>query len=321
MSQPVIFDIAYTPYRLKKGSSQADIDKHAKDRAFFDMSGQDNNIYKYMTAEGKIMGEETQKFTMLEYLQKSTGVFNQNGLLSKQEVKEMKKRAQSGEKNIWHGFISFNKENSEKIDTPEKCIDLLKRTFNEFFKDAGFDKDNIDLMCALHLDKPEHLHIHYVFWERAPKIKNKRAAGYKYRAKGKISKDSILKMTERLNAYTINDELDKKRDEVIQSFSKSVAFEKAHFRDLAAKTLKELAKELPKDKPWFYASKEMAPFRHKIDMAVDFLLSCDNNAYAAHRSFVKEIDKKEENLKGIMGKYYSNLTKNEMKLFKVSQNR
>ena len=200
MSQPVIFDIAYTPYRLKKGSSQADIDKHAKDRAFFDMSGQDNNIYKYMTAEGKIMGEETQKFTMLEYLQKSTGVFNQNGLLSKQEVKEMKKRAQTGEKNIWHGFISFNKENSEKIDTPEKCIDLIKKTFNEFYKDAGFDNYNIDLMCALHLDKPDHLHIHYVFWERAPKIKNKRAAGYKYRAKGKISKDSILKMTERLNA-------------------------------------------------------------------------------------------------------------------------
>ena len=51
------------------------------------------------------MGEETQKFTMLEYLQKSTGVFNQNGLPSKQEVKEMKARAQTGEKNIWHGFI------------------------------------------------------------------------------------------------------------------------------------------------------------------------------------------------------------------------
>lgn len=103
MSQPVIFDIAYTPYRLKKGSSPAEINKHEKDRAFFDMSGQDNNIYKYMTAEGKIMSEETQKFTMLEYLQKSTGVFNQNGLLTKQEVKEMKARAQSGEKNIWHG--------------------------------------------------------------------------------------------------------------------------------------------------------------------------------------------------------------------------
>ena len=147
MSQPVIFDIAYTPYRLKKGSSQADIDKHAKDRAFFDMSGQDNNIYKYMTAEGKIMGEETQKFTMLEYLQKSTGVFNQNGLLSKQEVKEMKKRAQTGEKNIWHGFISFNKENSEKIDTPENVLTLLRKRSMNFTKTQALTR-TISTLCV-----------------------------------------------------------------------------------------------------------------------------------------------------------------------------
>lgn len=34
MSAPVIFDIAYTPYKLKKGSSEKDIEKHAKERAF-----------------------------------------------------------------------------------------------------------------------------------------------------------------------------------------------------------------------------------------------------------------------------------------------
>ena len=56
----------------------------------------------------------------------------------------------------------------------------------------------------------------------------------------------------------------------------------------------------------------MAPCREKIDKAVDFLLSCDNNAYAAHKSFVKEMDKKEEALKGIMGKYYANQVKEEM---------
>lgn len=92
------------------------------------MSGADN-IYKYITTEGKIYGEEAKKFTMLEYLQKSTGVFNQDGMLSKAQVKEMRKRAQTGEKNLWHGFISFNKENSEKIDDPEKCIALIKQTF------------------------------------------------------------------------------------------------------------------------------------------------------------------------------------------------
>ena len=157
---PVIFDITYTPYRLPKNATQEEIEKHAKNRAFYDMSGE-NNIYKYMTTEGKMYGEEATKFTMLEYLQKSTGVFNQDGMLTKEEVKEIKKRAQSGEKNLWHGFISFNEEDSRLIDTPEKCIALVKKTFNQFFKDAGFDPDNMDLVCALHLDKPKHLHIHY----------------------------------------------------------------------------------------------------------------------------------------------------------------
>ncbi len=66
------------------------------------MSGE-NNVYKYITTEGKIFGEQAKKFTMLEYLQKSTGIFNQNGMLSKEEVKEMKARAQTGNKNLWHG--------------------------------------------------------------------------------------------------------------------------------------------------------------------------------------------------------------------------
>lgn len=163
---------------------EKEIADHKKQRAFFDMSGEDN-IYKYITTEGKVFGEQAKKFTMLEYLQKSTGVFNSGGMLSKEEVKEMKARAQSGEKNIWHGFISFDEQHSELIDHPEKCIALVKQMFGEFFKDIGFDKDNIDLMCALHLDKLKHLHIHYIFWERAPKVKNKRAAGYTYRVKGK----------------------------------------------------------------------------------------------------------------------------------------
>lgn len=94
--------------------------KHAKERAFFDMSGADN-IYKYMTTEGKIFGEQAKKFTMLEYLQKSMGVFNQNGMLSKEEVKEMKARAQMGKKNIWHGFISFDEAHSKLIDDPENA--------------------------------------------------------------------------------------------------------------------------------------------------------------------------------------------------------
>ena len=268
------------------------------------MSGADN-IYKYITTEGKIYGEEAKKFTMLEYLQKSTGVFNQDGMLTKEQVKEMRKRAQTGEKNLWHGFISFNKENSQQIDDPEKCIALIKQTFGQFFKDAGFNPDNMDLMCALHLDRPEHLHIHYVFWEKEPKVKNQRAAGYKYRAKGKIQMSAIDKMTERLNAYTIDDDLAKKRKKVIDELTRtSNEYDVAHLNDILRRWLKELADELPKDKPLWYGSKGLAEHRPKIDLVAEWLIDLDDKTREADHAFRKELREKEQALKGIMGNYY-----------------
>lgn len=132
---------------------QDKIEKHAKERAFYDMSGADN-IFKYITTGRKILGEESKKFTMLEYLQKSTGVFNGEGTIDKEEVKAMKERLKENKGNLWHGFISFDKEHSEQIDDPEKCIALIKQTFGQFFKDAGFNLANMDLMCNLAFGSP-----------------------------------------------------------------------------------------------------------------------------------------------------------------------
>ena len=57
----------------------------------------------------------------------------------------------------------MNAEQAPKIDTTEKCNELIKRTCPSFLKDAKHYPDNIDLMCALHLDRPHHLHIHFVW--------------------------------------------------------------------------------------------------------------------------------------------------------------
>ena len=295
---------------MKSNATTAEREAHAKERAFYDMSG-DDNIYKYITTDGKIMGEETKKFTMLEYLQKSTGVFNQNGMLSKAEVKAMKKRAQTGEKNIWHGFISFDKENSDKIDDPEKCIALVKRMFGQFFKDAGFDPDNMDLMCALHLDRPEHLHIHYVFWEKEPKVKNQRAAGYIYRKKGKIPLDVIDKMTERLNAYTLDNDLAQKRKAVVNALYKKDGYSSAKIRDVVTRRMKELAEKIPKDSSFHYASKDMIPFRKEIDDIAELLCWSNPEADKANSAFQRELDEKEKALQAIMGNYYKSREKRD----------
>ncbi len=311
MSAPVIFDIAYTPYKLKKGSSEKDIEKHAKERAFFDMSGAEN-IYNYMTREGKIYGEESKRLTILEYLQKSTGVFNQNGMLSKDEVADMKFRVKNGEKNIWHGFISFDEQNSEKIDSPDRCISLIRKTFRPFFKDAGFDHDNMDLMCSLHLDRPTHLHIHYVFWEREPNVKNKRAAGYVYRKKGKIKFDAIANMTERLNAFALDDKLIKKRNEVEAAIWHRKDFSKARRTDIAMREMRRLANALSDNISWDYGNKDMIPYRSMIDDTVESVLFTDDKLYNLDFEFKQELDRTETALKGVMGKVYKEKLQRDM---------
>ena len=110
---PVIFNVAYTPYKLKKGSTETEIKAHAEKRAYYDFTG-DTNYLRYMTTEGKLTGNESKKFTMLDYLQKSTGVFNGDGMISKDELKEMKRRLKENKGNIWSGFVSFDEENSGK---------------------------------------------------------------------------------------------------------------------------------------------------------------------------------------------------------------
>ena len=305
-NQPVVFNIKYTPYTLPKGATAEDIAKHAGERAFFDMTGVEN-IFKYMTTEGKRTG----KFTALEYLQKNTGVFNDKGMIPQEQVDEMKARLKKNKGNIFHGFISLNEDQSHKIDTPEKCIELIKRTFPQFFADAKFHKDNVDLMCALHLDRPHHLHIHFVFWEKEPKYDDKKGGGFHYRRKGKIDKKSIDNMFVRLGLF-----LSDRKDRVYKSRDKAIAElkELLGVRAVMAgseqikKEILALTKDLPKTGRITYGSKDMERFRPRIDRIVEILLISDPKAQKANRRFLEAVAERECEVKNICGKptAYSN---------------
>ena len=184
----------------------------------------------------------------------------------------MKKRILDGEKNIWHGFISLSEEESHKINTPEKCIALIKSTFNSFLKDAKFNPDNIDLMCALHLDRPNHLHIHFLFWEKAPKYKGKDNALH-YRRRGKIEKEAIDAMFVRLG-LAISD---------------------------SRKKIIALAKSLPKTGRIAYASKDMEPYRGRVDEIVRMLLDCDPKAKEADMRFYAALEERKREIENICG--------------------
>lgn len=302
-NQPIIFDLKYTPYSLSKKASDYDRNKNATERAFYDMSGE-KNVYDYITTEGKRVGN---KFTALEYLQKSTGVFNQNGMIPQEEVDEMKARAKANKGNIWHGFISFNEHDSEKINTPDKCIQLVKNIFPTFLRESGLNPNNIDLMCALHLDRPHHLHIHFVFWEKEPKFKNNDGT-LGYRTKGKISGAAIDNMFVRLGLFADDerDKLHKARDDSLKKLRNMTCVKTAMYStDEIKQEILSLAKDLPKTGRLTYGSKDMEAFRPRVDKIVKMLLDHDKTARKADLRFYERLDEKRRVIENICGKEYA----------------
>ena len=301
-NQPIIFDIQYTPYRLKKTATAKEQAAHAEARSFYDMTGT-KNVYRYITTEGKRAGQGA---NALDYLQKNTGVFNGNGMLTEKEVDEMRARVKENTGNIWHGFISLSEEDSPKIDTPDKCISLVKSTFRSFFKDAKLNPENIDLMCALHLDRPHHLHIHYVFWEKEPKYKGKDGT-LQYRSKGKIEKAAIDQMFVRLGLFISEkkDRLYKGRDAAIKELREATNFRRVMNGDESVKReIIAFAKSLPQTGRLSYASKDMQPYRARLDKIVQMLISGNGKARKADRRFYEALEERRREIANICGQPY-----------------
>jgi len=290
-NQPIIFNITYTPWKIKSNATAEEQAKFERERPYYEMSDGGNNIYKYMTSDRKLNGENSKSDmkSLIRYFEKSTGVFNGNGVITQEQLKAIQQRAHAP-KNIWHGFISLNKEMSHKIDTPEKCMRLIKRTFGEFFKDMGLAPNNVDLICALHKDKPQHLHIHFWFAEKEPKCKYRKKQT-EYRHKGKIEKRVLDRMHVRLN-MDISESHPKlyiSRDEALRELKKISALRDIITKDDVKEAVLELAKTIPKNCSFHYGSKDMIPYREQIDRVVNKLLMYDKTARKADLRFDTEL--------------------------------
>lgn len=301
-NQPIIFDLKYTPYKPPTNATNEEIALHTENRSYYNMTGQEN-IYKYIMTEGKRAG----KRTLLQYLEKNTGVFNQHGLIPKEEVKAMQERARANKGYIWHGFISLNKHDSVKINIPEKCIDLVKKTFPTFFRECRMSEKNIDLMCALHVDKPEHFHIHFVFWEKEPRYKGK-SGEREYRAKGHTPTQAIDNMFVRLGLFVGEDKgtLPKARDNALQRLRDMTSFQEAVAKDEnIRKEIIALSKAIPPKGRTGYGSQEMQPYRGRVDKIVKMILDYDKVSRQANLKFYMELDKKRKEIANICGKPYA----------------
>lgn len=321
-NQPIVFNLQYTPYRAPQSASAQERARHEHDRAYYAMTAE-YTIYDYMTREDKVESNDknmvprappspsdqmvSSRFpTFLEYLQKSTNVFNQQGTIQQEELAKMKERARNNRGNIWHGYISFNKEESHKIDSPEKCINFVKSTFGTFFKEARLDEKNIDLMCSLHLDRPHHLHIHFSFWEKEPKYRSKDGM-VEYRRRGKISKAAIDNMFVKAGIWVSDqkEDLYRTRNEATKELRNSLA-NAVHRRGTTCirEAIVALAKDLPATGRLAYGSKDMEPFRERVDGIVDLIMQNVPAARAADAKFYTELSRRKQVIKNACNQPY-----------------
>ena len=265
---------------------------HKEERRFYNLTGEKNAL-KYFSTEAK----RGVKKTALEYFEKSTGVFNQKGMLTREEIEEMKVRARQNTGNIWHGYISLGKEDSPKIDTPEKCIELIG-TFGGFFKDAKLNDKNLDLMCALHMDRPHHLHIHFEFWEKEPKYKGTDGT-LRYKSKGRIEKTAVENMKIRLGLFLSENktQLYGSRDEALKKLRGMTAIRAAMKSTEEIKSeILSLARDLPKTGRIAYGSKDMESYRGRVDGIVKMLLQYDGTARKANRKFYQALEERKREI-------------------------
>ena len=107
------------------------------------------------------------------------------------------------------------------------------------------------------------------------------------------------------------DKLYKSRVEAIRALRGMTAIKRAMTsKDEIKQAVTALAKDLPEKGRLTYGSKDMSPYKGRVDDIVAMLLGYDGKARKAHLRFMKELKRKESLIKTICGKDYAVTDKN-----------
>lgn len=289
-----LFNIAYTlpsAPSYMKGNARAEYQAR---RSFYDLTAQ-YNFFSYVLNGKKIARNANAE----EYYTRggtNGGLFNLDGAMSEGQVAEMKKRLESSKSVIWHGFISFDEETSRGFQTQENAVKFMRQTFGSFLERTHLNPKNIELYAALHLDKEHHHHIHFAFFEREPKHRDKNGVlGYTHRGKfdARAIDNYLVSANMHLSEngyeyYTARDRAMSRLRETRKEIGNSV--KNADLR-LA---LSDLRSKLPKEGRLQYNAAQMKELRPDIDRVADLLIASDPAANAAHKEMLVQLARVKE---------------------------
>lgn len=287
----VLFNMTFTTHEPAARCSSEQRLAHAQERAYYNWTAPYN--YKaYM--EDRVKTQEHKDYE--DYMSKGDVLFNQRGILSREEVERIKSNISTTKSIIWHGFISFDDVNSKRFQTKQQCIDYLHDVFNVMLDQSHLKRENIELVASLHTDT-QHRHIHFTFFEKEPIYIKK---GEKtFTRKGKINQKAIDNLIVASNLYLDErrHELHTLRDKLIDKIKAAYPVGKTatSIKDKdVEKEIVSLASSLPADGRLGYNSENMKPLRNQVDKLVNLVISKDPQLMKAYAEWQKELSRKED---------------------------
>jgi hypothetical protein len=286
----VVFQIKYVAKNPPQNLSAEQKIAYANERKFFDWTA-DFNLAKYILDDKKV--ERYKDFEHYASREGNLGLFDCDKVLDKDDIAAVKTSLQNTDSHIWHGFISFDEETSKKFQTQGDAMRFLKRHFMDFVGRTHLDKDNINLVAALHKDT-EHRHIHFSFWEKEPKHIDKHGK-VGFSGKGNFSQSVIDNWLVSANmAVGANDDLYASRKAVIVKLRemKAAAGQEFTGNEIQLKLL-ALAKKFPKESRLSYASDNMAHLRPEVDKLANIILCSNPELKAMHQKYLRVLNERD----------------------------
>ena len=269
--------------------------KSSKRRSFYDSN--DSNDYLSYVSQGINQNKVIDYIDYSGDEEKSSGVFNQNGLLSKEDKKRLRQKLRKSDSCIWDMVISLKGEfGLNNLKDYQDALELINKLFPKFIKETGLEVDNITWYAGLHTNTKTR-HIHLSFFEIEPRTHDRLTKGVKYRY-GKLPIDAINNFKINIEKHYMSPitqvaQLRKQAIEEAKNFimSKSTTGKEKFIR----KQIKYLFDHIPDNSYKAYGRKQMEPFREIIDSISNYILETSgvNSLYLSTKD---EIQKRDEEL-------------------------
>ncbi len=262
---------------LKHHTTKDYADKYFDKRSFYSCN-QDYNYVDY------VKNGSNEKIDYIDYsgnLEKSHGVFNEKGLLSDQDIKDLKTKMRVTESPIWHGVISFTEVfGNNYCPNYEIAYKLMKTEFPKFFKLAGLEPKNIVWFAGLH-ENTDNKHIHFSFFEKQPTRTKVLYDKKLFYSDGMINQFALdkFKLNIELQLKSMSADIINNRKDLIEINRKKLE------QGVMMSKIKQLVHIFPKTGRLSYDSEDMKYFRPKIDNVVNLIIANNDDLKKKFKSF------------------------------------